>query len=492
MSLDYMGKLYSCAFCGKTYQYQHTLQRHAKNKHAESAENRYECYICGETTHRKNMLNEHLKRKHGVVMHDNAYPNAITPPPLQRASVDVNDVRAHEEIATPSYSKWNENPYNVFKGEHSSRKASPYQFKHPFCMMVAGPSRSGKTYWVAKLLMTKDKRIHPTPDRIVYCYRHWQKLYNTLRMSNPSIRWQQGLPNSVLVEKLEDTIVVIDDLMEAGMSDPTLMSMFTEGSHHRNISVIFIVQNLLHQGRRSRSLNLNTQYLVLYKNPRDMQQIKTIAQQMYPTDWRRFLAYFEAETSRPYGKVIIDLHPETEEKNRFVVDDDDTQQLNTAGNSGANNVVLQRMEARQEMINPYTSAIQNKQEEMQRLLQNPLMEEPEKAIKYNQMLNDFIVYKERAALELSPQVVLNSSVTPTPQQHEATWQPKMLTGKRILTPSIAVDPADIPLPLSSEDEQSSVKKKKWFSYSDDEEEEEEERKHYRHELRKRLRDDKEY
>ena len=153
-------------------------------------------------------------------------------------------------------------------------------------MMVAGPSRSGKTYWVARLLMTKDKRIHPTPDRIVYCYRHWQNMYNTLCMHDPSIRWQQGLPNSVLVEKLEDTIIVIDDLMEAGMSDPTLMSMFTEGSHHRNISVIFIVQNLLHQGRRSRSLNLNTQYLMLYTNPRDMQQINTIAQQMYPTDWR--------------------------------------------------------------------------------------------------------------------------------------------------------------------------------------------------------------
>ena len=43
---------------------------------------------------------------------------------------------------------------------------------------------------------------------------------------------------------------------------------------------------------------------------------------MYPTDWRRFLAYFEAETSRPYGKVIIDLHPVTKEKDRFVVDDD--------------------------------------------------------------------------------------------------------------------------------------------------------------------------
>ena len=56
-----------------------------------------------------------------------------------------------------------------------------------------------------------------------------------------------------------------------------------------------------------------------------------------------------------------------------------------------------------------------------------------------------------------------------------------------------MDPANIPLPSSSasEDEQSTMKKKKWFSYSDDEEEE---RRQYRitHNLRKRLRDDKEY
>ena len=229
--------------------------------------------------------------------------------------------------------------------------------------------------------MTKDKRIQPTPE-----------MYKILRIHDPSVRWQQRLPNSVLVEKLENTIVVIDDLMEAGMSDSTLMSMFTEGSHHRNISVIFIVQNLLHQGRRSRSLNLNTQYLVLYKNPRDMQQIKRIAQQMYPTDWRHFLAYFEAETSRPYGKVIIDLHPETKDKDRFVVDDDDgSPQIDVDNNS----TVLKRIETRQQMQHPYMNAVQNKQEEMQRLLETPsLMSDSKNAINYNQMMNDFLAYKK--------------------------------------------------------------------------------------------------
>ena len=64
--------------------------------------------MCDKTFNR----NEHLKREHGVVMHDYEYSDDdnATPPPMQRASFDLNDVRAHEEIAIPSYSKWNEHP----------------------------------------------------------------------------------------------------------------------------------------------------------------------------------------------------------------------------------------------------------------------------------------------------------------------------------------------------------------------------------------------
>ena len=66
--------------------------------------------------------------EHGVVMHDYEYSddddNAATPP-MQRASVDLKDVRAHEGIATPSYSKWDEHPYHVFNGTHGSRRSKP-------------------------------------------------------------------------------------------------------------------------------------------------------------------------------------------------------------------------------------------------------------------------------------------------------------------------------------------------------------------------------
>ena len=50
----------------------------------------------------------------------------------------------------------------------------------------------------------------------------------------------------------------------------------------------------------------------------------------------------------------------------------------------------------QEMRHPYMNAVRSQQEEMQRLLQTPsLMTESEKAMKYNQMMNGIIAYKNK-------------------------------------------------------------------------------------------------
>ena len=48
---------------------------------------------------------------------------------------------------------------------------------------------------------------------------------------------------------------------------------FSRGSHHRNLSVIYIVLNLFYQEKDSRSISLNSHYLILFKNPRDKLQI---------------------------------------------------------------------------------------------------------------------------------------------------------------------------------------------------------------------------
>ena len=40
---------------------------------------------------------------------------------------------------------------------------STIDFKHPFKMIVAGPTRSGKTTWVVRLIQNRLGQIKPTP-----------------------------------------------------------------------------------------------------------------------------------------------------------------------------------------------------------------------------------------------------------------------------------------------------------------------------------------
>ena len=59
---------------------------------------------------------------------------------------------------SPNYTTWNEKPNDTYRATHGSTGTKPYYFKHPFRMIVAGPSRSGKTHWVIKLLIKKHSK----------------------------------------------------------------------------------------------------------------------------------------------------------------------------------------------------------------------------------------------------------------------------------------------------------------------------------------------
>ena len=97
-------------------------------------------------------------------------------------------------------------------------------------------------------------------------------------------------------------LIVIDDQMIEAGKDNRIVNLFTKRSHHRNLSVIYMVQNLFYQGKGNRS-----HYLVLFKNPRDKMQMLTLAKQMYPGRTDFYLKQYEEAVRRPYGYLLIDL-----------------------------------------------------------------------------------------------------------------------------------------------------------------------------------------
>ena len=185
-------------------------------------------------------------------------------------------------------------------------------------MMVCGPSRSGKTKWTVRLLKERHDIIQPTIDGILFCYSQWQPSYDELKKTVPSVHFHQGPPSLKTMESLQNGILVLDDLMEEVIKDINIMNMFIVGSHHKSISVLFLMQNIFQKGPHSRTISINTQYMTLFKNARDQTQIRILARQIFPSDWRSFLKYYEDETNKAYGHVILDFHPTTHNDDRIV------------------------------------------------------------------------------------------------------------------------------------------------------------------------------
>ena len=106
--------------------------------------------------------------------------------------------------------------------------------------------------------------------------------------------------------------------MDEISDDDFVSKLFTKYSHHRNLSIILILQNFFDRGKIMRTLSLNAQYIVLFKNPRDKAQSMSLARQIYPNYIKKFLSIYSNATEKPFSYLFIDLKPDTPEEVRLL------------------------------------------------------------------------------------------------------------------------------------------------------------------------------
>ena len=83
--------------------------------------------------------------------------------------------------------------------------------------------------------------------------------------------------------------------------------MFTKVSHHRNISLVRITQNLFHRGPSSRDISLNIINIVVFKNTGDKTQIAHLARQVYPENISSFHKTYLEVCIDPHTYLFLDL-----------------------------------------------------------------------------------------------------------------------------------------------------------------------------------------
>lgn len=202
----------------------------------------------------------------------------------------------------------------------------PFTFQHPSNILVVGPTGAGKTQFLVKCLELDS--FYPKPTRIVWIYAEWQRAYmevNQLCISG-RIPQVEFVKNETDYESLyesfsptERNLLILDDQMsETKNNAANFSNIFTKGSHHRNITAVFLMQNLFEKGGSLRTVSLNSQYIVLFKNPRDKRQISTLAQQLEPANSAFIQASYNDATQLPHSYLVLDLRQETPEELRLL------------------------------------------------------------------------------------------------------------------------------------------------------------------------------
>lgn len=84
---------------------------------------------------------------------------------------------------------------------------------------------------------------------------------------NKKIKFVEGLPDSFENENLfppnQKHLIILDDVIFQASDHPEVVKIFTQCQHHRNMSVMMLTQNVFHQGKHSRTISLNSNYLVV-------------------------------------------------------------------------------------------------------------------------------------------------------------------------------------------------------------------------------------
>ena len=183
---------------------------------------------------------------------------------------------------------------------------------------VVGPTGVGKSYFIRRMI-TQMIRMYrdPVPEKVFYCYGIDQPLFHEMAENIPNITFHKGLPTEDMLDTLENQLVVIDDLADELVQSKLMQNLIVRQCHHSKVTLIFVLHNIYEQGKAARTIALNSQYLVLFRNPRDMSQIQVLGRQMFPWKPTRLIEAYEDATKDGRGYLVVDFVPISDDKYRL-------------------------------------------------------------------------------------------------------------------------------------------------------------------------------
>ena len=240
-------------------------------------------------------------------------------PELYNSSLHVLDNEKGQSVGAPARCTGAPVQHNTLNTGKLTLSKAPTVFQHPFTMTVSGPTGSGKTWLIKEVL--RQNKITPKPQRIIVLYKRWQPLYDEIKQMITPVEFIQGIPSNLddddFFDVTKHNLILLDDLTSITANDSRIADLFTEGSHHRNLSVINLTQTLFPPGKNSATQRRNTQYMIIFKSPMSQDQVRTLGTFMFPGQLKDFLCLSYKATHKPHGYLVIDAKQNTPEHERF-------------------------------------------------------------------------------------------------------------------------------------------------------------------------------
>ena len=194
----------------------------------------------------------------------------------------------------------------------SAHEISDTKLEKPFRLIVGGGSGTGKTTFVKDLV---DKNHFSSPfEKIVYCYPDY--LEEIPVEFDQIVEYQPGLCGINYFTSLpKNTLIICDDLMNECGNSNDIMKLFSVIARKRNLSIIFLVQNIYDNSKQFRNIRLNATGFILFKFYASIDVTKRLIRDIGVQSLvsKRHL---EDIYSKNFAYIFVNIHPERQ--NPFV------------------------------------------------------------------------------------------------------------------------------------------------------------------------------
>ena len=178
-------------------------------------------------------------------------------------------------------------------------------------MLIVGPTVCGKTELL--FFMLKGSTFYPRFEKIYYFYKEFRPFFRDMQRVIPGIEFitYSGFD---ITKNVLPCLLIYDDSCEEIFNDKGFVKLATSGRRLK-LHVIYVKHNLFHQSKWSRSIDLNTKHIIIFKSLRDIQQIEYLEKQL---NWLQLIKEaYKLVHAEPFGHLMIDLDPKTSQGLRF-------------------------------------------------------------------------------------------------------------------------------------------------------------------------------